>query len=57
MTNVFSRISALIGLFYIGVILRALYPKSGSATPPLPVKLSGAGIDPEGGSFLPWQRA
>jgi Rieske Fe-S protein len=56
MIGVFSGISTLIGLFYVGVILRALYPKNGSATPPLPVKLSGAGIDPEGGSFLPWQR-
>lgn len=54
MTAVFGGITALIGLIYIGFIIRYLYPKGGSDTPPLPVKLGADGVTPEGGSLLPW---
>jgi Rieske Fe-S protein len=54
MIGVFSGGVTVIGLIYAGVILRYLYPKAGSDTPPLPVKLSAEGVTPPGSELLPW---
>src|SRR5579864_556685 len=56
MLGVLGGIGALIGFVYAGGVLRYLYPKNGSATPPLPVMLDATGvIDPQTGVRLPFQ--
>jgi Rieske Fe-S protein len=55
MVAALSGIGTVIGLFYVGVLLRYLYPKS-SSTPPLAVPLSDQGVtDPATQSVLPFQ--
>jgi Rieske Fe-S protein len=54
MTGVFGGIFTVIGLVYIVEVLRYLYPKGGSDTPPLPVMLSADGVTPKSGTTLPW---
>src|SRR5260370_41893899 len=55
MVVVLGGISTVIGLFYVGVLLRYLYPNS-SDTPPLKVPLSDSGVtDPGTGAVLPFQ--
>jgi Rieske Fe-S protein len=55
MVAVLGGISTVIGLFYVGVLLRYLYPNS-SDTPPLKVPLSDSGVtDPGTGAVLPFQ--
>jgi Rieske Fe-S protein len=56
MIGVLGGIGTVIGVVYVGAILRYLYPASGSDTPPLPVTLGSDGVTPQGGSLLPWDR-
>jgi Rieske Fe-S protein len=54
MIAVMGGIGTIIGLFYVGTLLRYLYPKS-SGTPPLEVKLHPDGvIDPASGQVIPF---
>jgi Rieske Fe-S protein len=54
MLAVLGGVSTVIGVFYVGTILRYLYPKS-SSTPPLPVSLSDQGVtDPGTQAVLPF---
>lgn len=55
MLGVLGGAGAAIGLVYIGVILRYLYPASGNATPPLDVQLGADGVTPPGGPTLLWR--
>ncbi len=55
MVAFFGGISTLIGLFYVGTLLRYLYPKS-TDEPAQKVSLSGAGVvDPNTGRLLAFQ--
>jgi Rieske Fe-S protein len=55
MVAVLGGVSTIIGLFYVGALLRYLYPKS-STEPPLAVPLSDQGVtDPATQSVLPFQ--
>jgi Rieske Fe-S protein len=55
MITVLSAIGTAIGVFYVGVILRYLYP-SGSNTPHLTVLVNDQGvIDPNSGTRLPFK--
>src|SRR5690348_10576987 len=56
MLGVMGGIGAVIGVVYIGALLKYLYPEGGSNTPPLPVKLADTGVTPEGASELPWNK-
>src|SRR5579863_6072406 len=44
MLGVLTLGGTAIGVFYVGVILRYLYPKNAGDTPPLKVTLSDAGV-------------
>lgn len=47
-------IGTIIGVFYVGALLRYLYPKS-SGTPPLEVKVQPDGVvDPASGQLIPF---
>ena len=52
MLGVLGLGGAIIGITYIGVILRYLYPKGGSDTPPLKVALANTGITPDGAAEI-----
>jgi Rieske Fe-S protein len=55
MVAVLGGASTIIGLFYVGALLRYLYPKS-STTPPLEVPLSEQGVtDPATQAILPFK--
>ena len=55
MVAVFGGVSTVIGIFYVGVLVRYLYPKS-SSTPPLKVPLSEQGVtDPSTLATLPFK--
>ena len=54
MLGVLTAIGGAIGIAYVGVLLRYLYPKS-SETPPLDVQLGPDGVTPPGAAPLPWQ--
>jgi Rieske Fe-S protein len=56
MIGVTAGITTVIGAFYVGLVLKYLYPANATDTPPLPIKLSGSGITPVGASELPWIR-
>lgn len=56
MIGVLGGVGTVIGLVYVGTILRYLYPKGGTDTPPLPVKLSATGATPEGASEIAWNK-
>jgi Rieske Fe-S protein len=52
MLGVMGGIGAVIGLFYLGSIVRYLYPKAGGDTPPLNVKLAADGVtDTQSGGY------
>jgi Rieske Fe-S protein len=52
MIGVMGGIGAVIALFYLGTIVRFLYPKNAGATPPLKLKLSADGVtEPRSGSY------
>ena len=56
MIGVLGGIGTIIGVVYVGSILRYLYPSAGSDTPPLAVKLGSDGVTPAGSTLLPWNR-
>ena len=56
MLGILSGVGTVIGVVYVGAILRYLYPKNGSDTPPLNIMLDANGVtDPQTGSRLPFQ--
>jgi Rieske Fe-S protein len=56
MVGAIGLVGTVIGLIYLGIIVRYLYPKGGSATPPLRVKVSDAGVfHPESRAFMPFR--
>ena len=54
MANILGFVGTIIGVVYIGVVLRYLSPSAGSDTPPLNVGLAPDGVTPEGGTLMPW---
>lgn len=52
MLGVLGLGGAIIGITYTGVILRYLYPKGGSDTPPLKVALAATGVTPDGAAEI-----
>jgi Rieske Fe-S protein len=54
MTGVFSGLFTVIGIVYVVEVIRYLYPKAGSDTPPLPVTLGADGVTPRGSTTLAW---
>ena len=46
MIGVLSAVGGVIGVVYVGAILRYLYPQGGNDTPPLGVKLDASGATP-----------
>lgn len=54
MIGAMGLIGTALGVFYVGALLRYLYPNN-SKTPPLDVQIGPEGVTPPGSAPLPWQ--